>query len=83
MGFVCPARNDYNPIIGYIAVLPAYRGNGYIDDILIEGTRILIAQNVSRIRAATDLGNTPMANAFRRVGYVNRERTINMTWATI
>src|SRR5262245_17124141 len=80
VGFVTPARNDYNPIIGYIAVLPEHRGNGYIDDILPEGTRILNAQDVPCIRAATDLGNTPMANAFRRTGYVNFERTITMTW---
>ena len=38
VGFVTPARNDYNPIIGYIAVLPEHRGNGYIDDLLAEGT---------------------------------------------
>lgn len=80
VGFVTPARNDYNPIIGYIAVLPEHRGNGYIDDLLAEGTRILSAQDVPRIRAATDLDNTPMANAFLRAGYVNFERTINMTW---
>lgn len=79
-GFVTPARNNYNPIIGYLAVLPEHRGNGYINDILAEGTRILAAQDVPRIRAATDLGNTPMANAFRHAGYVNFERTINMTW---
>jgi RimJ/RimL family protein N-acetyltransferase len=80
VGFVTPARNDYNPIIAYLAVLPEHRGNGYIDDILAEGTRILAAQDVPRIRAATDLGNIPMANAFRRVGYVNFERSVNMTW---
>ncbi|MFD7101538.1 GNAT family N-acetyltransferase [Streptomyces celluloflavus] len=81
VGFVIPARNDYNPIIAYLAVLPAHRGNGYIDDILAEGTRILAEQNVPRIRASTDLGNTPMANAFRRAGYLNFEREINMTWS--
>lgn len=80
VGFVIPARNDYNPIIAYLAVLPEHRGNGYIDEILAEGTRILSAQGVPRIRAATDLGNTPMANAFQRAGYVNFERTITMTW---
>jgi len=80
VGFVTPARNNYNPIIAYLAVLPEHRGNGYIDEILAEGTRILIAQDVPRIRAATDLGNAPMANAFLRAGYVNFERTINMTW---
>jgi RimJ/RimL family protein N-acetyltransferase len=81
VGFVIPARNDYNPIIAYLAVLPAHRGNGYIDDILAEGTRVLAEQDVPRIRASTDLGNTPMANAFRRAGYINFEREINMTWA--
>ncbi|MFD8158595.1 GNAT family N-acetyltransferase [Streptomyces malaysiensis] len=81
VGFVTPARNDYNPVIGYLAVLPEHRGNGYIDEILAEGTRILIAQDVPRIRAATDLGNTPMANAFHRVGYVIFERQITMTWS--
>jgi RimJ/RimL family protein N-acetyltransferase len=80
VGFVTPARNDYNPIIGYLAVLPEHRGDGCIDEILAEGTRILSAQDVPCIRAATDLGNTPMANAFQRAGYVNFERTINMTW---
>lgn len=80
VGFVTPARNSYNPVIGYLAVLPRFRGNGYIDDILAEGTRVLAAMDVPRIRAATDLGNTPMANAFLRAGYVNFERSINMTW---
>jgi RimJ/RimL family protein N-acetyltransferase len=81
VGFVIPARNDYNPIIAYVAVLPQHRGNGHIDDILAEGTRVLAAQNVSRIRASTDLGNTPMAEAFRRAGYVNFERSLTMTWS--
>ena len=81
VGFVTPARNDYHPVIGYLAVVPEHRGNGYIDEILAEGTRVLAAQDVDRIRAATDLGNAPMANAFRRAGYVNFERSINMTWS--
>jgi RimJ/RimL family protein N-acetyltransferase len=81
VGFVIPARNDYNPIIAYVAVLPAFRGRGYIDDILAEGTRVLAGQGVPRIRASTDLGNVPMANAFYRAGYVNFEREINMTWS--
>ncbi|MDR3083711.1 MAG: GNAT family N-acetyltransferase, partial [Streptomyces sp.] len=71
VGFVLPAHNGYNPIIAYIAVLPAHRGNGYIDDLLAEGTRVLAEQDVPRVRASTDLGNVPMANAFRRAGYVN------------
>ncbi|MCX4965534.1 GNAT family N-acetyltransferase [Streptomyces sp. NBC_00654] len=80
VGFVVPARNNYNPVIAYIGVVPAHRGQGYIDDILAEGTRVLAGQGVERIRAATDLGNVPMAKAFERLGYVNFERAFNMVW---
>jgi GNAT superfamily N-acetyltransferase len=79
-GFVIPARNNYHAIIAYLGVLPAHRGNGYINEILAEGTRILAAHNVPRIRASTDLGNVPMAEAFTRAGWVNFERSISMTW---
>jgi len=37
-------------------------------------------QNVPRIRAATDVGNAPMAAAFALAGYVIFERQIDMTW---
>jgi RimJ/RimL family protein N-acetyltransferase len=80
VGFVVPARNNYHPIIAYIGVLPAHRGNGYIDEILAEGTRILAAEGVDRIRASTDLGNVPMAKAFARAGYINFERSLNLVW---
>ncbi|MFF1910741.1 GNAT family N-acetyltransferase [Streptomyces sp. NPDC058239] len=81
VGFVIPARNNYNPVIAYIGVLPALRGHGYIDDILAEGTRVLAAQDdVERIRASTDLGNVPMAKSFERLGYVNFERSFDMVW---
>ncbi|MGA8117700.1 MAG: GNAT family N-acetyltransferase [Actinocatenispora sp.] len=80
VGFVIPARNDYNAIIAYIGVLPEHRGHGYVDDILAEGTRLLAGRDVPRIRASTDLGNVPMAKAFDRAGYVNFERSISMVW---
>ncbi|GHA99269.1 N-acetyltransferase [Streptomyces chryseus] len=81
VGFVIPARNNYHHTIAYIGVVPAHRGQGHIDDILAEGTRVLAAQNVPRIRAATDLANVPMAKSFARAGYVNFERAVNMTWS--
>ncbi|MEW1690037.1 GNAT family N-acetyltransferase [Streptomyces sp. NPDC091265] len=81
VGFVVPARNSYHPIIAYIGVLPAHRGHRYIDDLLAEGTRVLAGQEgVQRIRAATDLGNVPMAKSFERLGYVNFERALDMVW---
>jgi RimJ/RimL family protein N-acetyltransferase len=81
VGFVIPARNDYNAIIAYIGVLPAHRGNGHIDELLAEGTRFLAERGVPRVRASTDVGNVPMARAFERAGYVNFEREINMVWS--
>jgi RimJ/RimL family protein N-acetyltransferase len=80
VGFVIPAHNGYNPIIAYLGVVPAHRGHGYIHDVLAAGTGLLAAQNVPRIRAATDVGNAPMAAAFARAGYVTFERQIDMTW---
>lgn len=81
VGFVLPARNAKHPIIGYIAVLPEHRGNGYIDDLLAEGTRVLVEEGgVSHVRAATDLGNTPMAAAFGRAGYATISGVIDMVW---
>ncbi|MFC4536032.1 GNAT family N-acetyltransferase [Sphaerisporangium dianthi] len=80
VGFVIPAHNSYNPIIAYIGVVPAHRGNGHIGELLAEGTRILAAQDVPRIRAATDVANVPMAKAFHRAGYAVFERELNHTW---
>jgi RimJ/RimL family protein N-acetyltransferase len=80
IGFVIPAHNGYNPIIAYLGVVPAHRGHGYVHDVLAAGTSLLAAQNVPRIRAATDVGNAPMAAAFALAGYVTFERQIDMTW---
>jgi RimJ/RimL family protein N-acetyltransferase len=80
VGFVIPAHNGYNPIIAYLAVVPAHRGHGYIHDVLAVGTSLLAAQNVPRIRSATDVGNAPMAAAFALAGYLTFERQIDMTW---
>jgi RimJ/RimL family protein N-acetyltransferase len=81
VGFVVPAHNGYHPIIAYLGVLPAYRGRGYIHEILAEGTRILVAAGAPRIRASTDVGNVPMANAFHRAGYVTRGEQVDMVWS--
>ncbi|MDQ0643165.1 GNAT family N-acetyltransferase [Microbacterium murale] len=80
VGFVFPARNSYHPIIAYIGVLPDHRGRGYIHGILSEGTRVLGGAGADHIRASTDVGNVPMANAFACGGYPTFERLINMSW---
>jgi RimJ/RimL family protein N-acetyltransferase len=80
VGLVIAAANGYRPIIAYIGVLPEHRGRGYIDEILGEGTRVLAATEPERIRAATDVGNHPMAAAFRRAGYTAFQHEIIMSW---
>ncbi|MGW9554730.1 GNAT family N-acetyltransferase [Nocardiopsis sp. NPDC055551] len=80
VGFVTPGHNHYNAVIGYLAVLPEHRGRGHIHGILAEGTRFLAGQGVPLIRAATDLGNTPMAAAFQRAGYATLAHVLNSTW---
>ncbi|SER03973.1 GNAT family N-acetyltransferase [Actinokineospora terrae] len=80
VGFVIPAHNGYNPVIAYIGVLPAHRGRGHVHDLLATGTALLAAEDVPRIRAATDVENVPMAAAFARAGYVTFQRQIDMTW---
>lgn len=79
-GFVIPADNGYSPIIAYLGVRPAHRGRGYISEILAEGMRILAAGGATVMRASTDLGNVPMANAFRRAGWLVTGNEIDMTW---
>lgn len=83
VGLVMPAENNTLPNIGYIGVVPDYRGRGYVDDLLIQGTRTLRAAGATQIMANTDLANVPMANAFRRCGYAQtgerRVYTLSLT----
>ena len=80
LDIVIPAHNGYSPIIAYLGVVPAHRGHGFVHDLLATGTRLLARQGVPQIRAATDVGNAPMAAAFARAGYVTVERQIDMVW---
>ncbi|WP_061291737.1 GNAT family N-acetyltransferase [Herbidospora cretacea] len=79
-GFVIPARNAYNPIIAYIGLVPEHRGRGLVGELLAEGTRVLAAEDVPRIRASTDVTNVPMARAFAKAGYVTIEHQVDMVW---
>jgi len=69
-GFGIPSRNTAVPVVGYLGVLPDHRGHGYVDEILAEVTRVLVAEaGAKTIHADTDLENRPMAAAFDRAGY--------------
>lgn len=77
VGFAVPSRNPVSPVVGYLGVLPEHRGHGYVRDILVEITRILVVEaGATTIRADTDLVNEPMAAAFLHVGYRNHARRL-------
>jgi RimJ/RimL family protein N-acetyltransferase len=80
VGFTAPCRNYSHPVIGYIAVLPGHRGNGYAYDLLAEATHLLVSEGADRIAADTDVTNTPMAATFAKAGYPVVEYRIFFTW---
>jgi GNAT superfamily N-acetyltransferase len=81
VGVVAPGNGPFGPDIGYVGVLPAHRGHGYADELLTEGTRLLVEAevDVDDIAAMTDIGNGPMAAAFARCGWVVREQMLVYT----
>ena len=60
--------------IGYIGVVPSQRGNGYVDDLLAKGTRLLREAGVRSVIASIDARNAPMEAAAARAGYRRRVR---------
>ncbi|WP_433114693.1 GNAT family N-acetyltransferase [Micromonospora sp. CA-246542] len=78
-GLAIPSATAYNVNVGYLGVVPEFRGRGYVDEVLAEITRFHAANGESRITATTDMGNAPMAAAFRRAGYRNTGIRINLS----
>lgn len=74
-----PSATPYSVNVGYLGVVPELRGRGYVDEVLAEITRIHAANGETRVTATTDVGNAPMAAAFRRAGYRNTEIRINLS----
>jgi RimJ/RimL family protein N-acetyltransferase len=71
VGLAVPSATAYNRNVGYLGVLPEARGHGYGGEILAEITRIHAADGAEKVTATTDVGNIPMAAAFRRAGFRN------------
>ncbi|CAL9310110.1 GNAT family N-acetyltransferase [Streptomyces sp. SudanB25_2051] len=68
-GMAIPSATPYNRNVGYLGVVPAMRGRGYVDEVLGEITRLHAADGARLVTATTDTTNTPMAAAFERAGY--------------
>ncbi|HEY6738415.1 MAG TPA: GNAT family N-acetyltransferase [Actinopolymorphaceae bacterium] len=77
MGFIIPSATPYARNVGYLGVVPAHRGKGLVEDLLGEITRFHASAGAERITATTDITNTPMAAAFRRLDHqVTQHRLI-------
>ncbi|MFG3053263.1 GNAT family N-acetyltransferase [Kitasatospora sp. NPDC048239] len=68
-GLALPSATPYNRNVGYLGVVPELRGQGYVDDVLAEITRVQAEAGAELITATTDTDNAPMAAAFARAGY--------------
>ncbi|MFJ5924472.1 GNAT family N-acetyltransferase [Kitasatospora sp. NPDC092948] len=70
VGFGIPSRNSAAAVVGYLGVLPEFRGRGFVAEILAEVTRVLADEaEETVIRGDTDLTNHPMIAAFELLGY--------------
>lgn len=55
--------------IVFVGVLPAHRGNGYIDDLVRAGTQAAEARGFASMLSDADVLNVPMTTAFERNGH--------------
>lgn len=78
VGIQVPAHNPMGPCVGFIGVVAEQRGHGYAYDLLIECTHDLVARGATKIAAATDQGNFPMAAHFARAGYPLTQERIDL-----
>ncbi|MEJ8672717.1 hypothetical protein WKI71_43400 [Streptomyces sp. MS1.AVA.1] len=58
-GLALPSATPYARNVGYLGVVPEFRGHGYVDDLLTEITLIHAESGAELITATTDTGNAP------------------------
>lgn len=70
VGFVIVTRNDVDTAgIGYIGVLPQYRGHGYAKELLKMAIEVSYQKDVKELVADTDVENVPMLHALLDAGF--------------
>ena len=70
VGLVVPQKfSDKVGAINYIGVVPEKRGQGFIEELLIEGTNILIDDNIKEVIADIDSNNFPLEKALFKLNY--------------
>jgi RimJ/RimL family protein N-acetyltransferase len=68
-GLIACAGTSDVAFVAYIGVVPALRGRGLVDELLVRATRTLVDAGEHPILADTDSANRPMGKAFERNGY--------------
>lgn len=79
VGVVIPTRMpDGTAAVGWVGVLPEFRGHHHGTDLLAWATRFQARTGVDRVVALTETVNTPMVAALDRCGY--RTTALRITW---
>lgn len=73
VGFAIPSATPYRRNVGYLGVLPAFRGRGLVDALLHEIMRFHAESGARRVAATTDVTNAPMAAALHRAHFTVTE----------
>ena len=68
-----PRRGHSIGCIYTLGVVPEKRGQGYVNDLLAQGTQLLEHEGADPIKSTTAATNFPMANAFQRAHYGQTE----------
>lgn len=70
VGLVVPPKfGEDRGAINYIGVIPEKRGKGYVNDLLWEGSKILIDDGIKSLIADIDVQNYPLEKALNLLGY--------------
>jgi ribosomal protein S18 acetylase RimI-like enzyme len=70
VGLVVPQKFSENRgAINYIGVTPFQRGKGYVNGLLLEGSRLMIEDGIENLIADIDVQNYPLKKALGLLGY--------------
>ncbi|WP_026891199.1 GNAT family N-acetyltransferase [Lacrimispora aerotolerans] len=70
VGLVVPQKlSVHRGAINYIGVTPVQRGRGYVNDLLWEGSRLMIEEGIENLIADIDVQNYPLKKALELLGY--------------
>lgn len=78
-GLIIPQKfSDKDGAINYIGVVPQKRGQGFVEDLLINGTATLKEYGIEEVMGDIDKNNFPMEQALIRTGYKFRKPELVM-----